>query len=64
MNYRKDMLTVFRKDNEGHKFVVPAILADRFDELFEQYCSQEYGTESYWNAEAQFNNEFEEYMVA
>lgn len=62
-NYRFDTMTVFRKDNDGHKFVVPANLADRFDELFNHYCEQKYGTEAYWDAEAAFNNEFEEYMV-
>lgn len=52
-----------RKDNDGHKFNVPADQLDQFDSLFEQYCKAKRFTDEYYDLEAQFCNEFEQYMV-
>ena len=57
------MATVIKRDNDGHKFKIPATLSAEFDLLFNHYIEQKRGTQSYWDAEADFNNKFEEYMV-
>ena len=57
------MATVIKCDNDGHKFKIPANLAAEFDLLFNHYIEQKQGTQAYWDAEADFNNKFEKYMV-
>lgn len=57
------MATVIKRDNDGHKFKIPAKLEAEFDRLFNHYIEQDQGTDAYWDAEADFNNKFEEYMV-
>jgi hypothetical protein len=52
-----------RRDNDGHRFKVPTDLLDRFDDLFDRYCKAKRFTDEYYDLEAQFNNEFERYMV-
>lgn len=55
--------TVTKRDNDGHRFEIPAELESEFDRLFNHYCDQKRGTDEYWDAEAEFNNQFEDYMV-
>lgn len=57
------MATVIKRDNDGHKFKIPTELEAEFDLLFNHYIEQEQGTEEYWDAEAEFNNKFQEYMI-
>lgn len=52
-----------RKDNEGHRFNVPAELLIRFDELFDAYCRAKRFSDEYYDLETQFCNEFEQYMI-
>jgi len=55
--------TVIKMDNDGHRFEVPVELEARFNELFEFYIQQEWLSEAYYDAEAAFCNEFEQYMI-
>lgn len=57
------MATVIKRDNDGHRFKIPAEMEAEFDQLFNNYIEQEQGSEEYWDAEDAFNNKFEEYMV-
>ena len=57
------MATVIKRDNDGHKFKIPAEMEAEFDLFFEHYIEQDYDSDEYWVAEAMFNNKFAEYMV-
>lgn len=52
-----------RKDDDGHKFLVPQDYLARFDELLERYRKTKRFTDEYYDAEAEFCNEFERFMV-
>ncbi len=56
-------MTYNRKDNDGHKFNVPEESLERFDSLLTAYTNSKCFSEEYYNLEAQFCNEFEEYMI-
>ena len=56
-------MTTYRKDNDGHRYEIPDELAAKFDCLFTACYSAKYGTDAYWDAEVEFNNEFEQFMV-
>jgi hypothetical protein len=57
------MKTVIKLDNDGHKFKIPVEMAVEFDQMFDHYIEQKRGTAAYWDAEADFNNKFEKYLV-
>ena len=57
------MVTVIKFDNDGHKFKIPAEKVVEFDQMYNHYIEQKKGTEAYWDAEADFNNNFEKYLV-
>lgn len=62
--YEEDTDTTYnREDNDQHKFNVPEELLERFDSLLSAYTNAKRFTEEYYELEAQFCNEFEEYMV-
>lgn len=52
-----------RKDNDGHRFNVPENLLERFDDLLNRYTRAARFSDEYYDLEAEFCNEFEEYMV-
>lgn len=52
-----------RKDNDEHKYNVPNDLLDEFDTLFDRYCKAKRFTDEYYDAEADFSKQFEQYMV-
>lgn len=52
-----------RKDNDGHKFNVPDELLDEFDAAFDRYSKAKRFSDEYYDAEADFCNRFEEYMM-
>ena len=52
-----------RKDNDGHKFLIPEELIPEFDELFERYCSAPAFSELRYDLEAEFCNKFQEFMI-
>ena len=52
-----------RKDDDGHKFLVPEDLLSRFDELLDKLLSTKRFTQEYYDLEADFCNEFQQYMV-
>jgi len=56
-------MTYNRKDNDGHKFNVPEDLLGQFDAVFERYCNAKRMSDEYYEAEAEFCNRFEKYMV-
>lgn len=62
-NVRLDQYTVFRKDNDGHKYVIPQQLAQRFDAVFDQICVTKFGTDDFYHWNDVLDNEFGQYMV-
>lgn len=52
-----------RKDNDGHKFNVPVVLLELFDESLEEYSRCKRFSEEYYEVERRFNYNFEMYMV-
>lgn len=52
-----------RKDDDGHKFNVPANLLETFDDLLQRYSDSKRFSDEYYDLEAQFCNTFERYMV-
>lgn len=52
-----------RKNSDGHKYNVPNELLGGFDALFDRYCKAKRFTDEYYDAEADFCNQFEQYMV-
>lgn len=57
------MKTVIKRDNDGHQFEIPDYLEDKFDRWLNYYTEQEEGSETYYDAEADFNDLFSRYMV-
>ena len=55
------MTFVYRKDNDGHKFKIPAKLADEFDDLFDRYSNAKFLSAEYCELEAEFLNKFWKY---
>ena len=52
-----------RKDDDGHKFLVPEDLLTEFDDLFDRYCNAEFLSKEYYELESEFCNKFQRYMV-
>ncbi|HET8688699.1 MAG TPA: hypothetical protein VFM18_18950 [Methanosarcina sp.] len=56
-------MTVTKRDNDGHRYEIPASLEAQFDSLFNAYCNAEFQSDEYWDFEEAFNNTFYQYMV-
>ena len=50
------------KDNDGHKYLVPADMVDDFEELLELICNAGLMTDEWYNLNAEFDNKFHSYM--
>ena len=62
-NIRLDQYTVFRKDNDGHKYVIPQQLSQRFDEIMDQLNIVKFGSREYYDLNDALDGEFGQYMV-
>jgi len=52
-----------RRDDDLHKYMVPESLLTRFDELLEMLRNVKRPSLEYYDLDAQFGNEFNEYIV-
>jgi hypothetical protein len=52
-----------RKDNDGHKFLIPKDQLTEFDDLFNSYCNAKRFTDEYNDLESEFCNKFWQYVV-
>lgn len=52
---------VLRRDNDSHNYQVPASLAARFDALMEAIFATSEGTDAWYEANDDLNNEFDQY---
>lgn len=52
-----------RKDNDGHRFLIPNELLSEFDDLFNRYCNTKFLSAEYYDLQAEFCNRFEQYMI-
>ena len=57
------MATVIKRDNDGHRYKIPAEMAAEFDLLFNHYIEQEEYSDEYFDAESAFINAFGNYMI-
>ena len=57
------MVEYNRKDNDCHKYMVPEAMLPRFDELLEKLQTVKLRSTEYYDLEAEFSNEFHQYMV-
>jgi hypothetical protein len=52
-----------RKDNDGHRFLIPEQLLNQFDVLLDEYTRAEKFSDRYYDLEAEFCKQFEQYMI-
>lgn len=52
-----------RKDNDGHRYNVPEDLLEDFDSCLWLLCNAVFLSNEYYEAQTNFCNQFEEYMV-
>ena len=60
---RKYMVRYNRKDDDGHKYLIPKALLAEFDSLLERVQNAPSMSEMKWDLEDEFNDKFYEYMV-
>ena len=62
-NYRFSEYNVFRKDNDGHKYVIPKEYVDEFDALLEAVCSAKMGSSEFYDLNDEIDSKFGKFKV-
>ena len=56
-------LTVTRTDNDGHKYSLPPLAVDAFDQLLEKINSVKVRSDAWYDLNAELDNRFGKYMI-